>query len=249
MVGRFSLRQTSVMPFCWFHTKVLRVSKYALRRFVEFEEITGVHNAIKNEDGTKVRYSVWNTFRSKLAAVYFPPINQSEGVPLKIWDIKGKEWTFQFRFWPNNNSCMYVLEGVNPCIQNMQLEAGDTGCRKATVLADAPALPNPVNGGALTCTDNGNLPTNMTQEGTSNWDSVQSSEKKKTRNIGSKSKRLHMHSEDALELKFTWEEAQQYLHPPISKPTAVTIENCELEEYDAPPVFGNKTMFTSNADQ
>ncbi|KAJ0806412.1 putative DNA-binding pseudobarrel domain superfamily [Helianthus annuus] len=82
-----------------------------------------------------------------LVQAYFPPINQSEGVPLKIWDIKGKEWTFQFRFWPNNNNCMYVLEGVNPCIQNMQLEAGDTdpkdklviGCRKATVLADAPA--------------------------------------------------------------------------------------------------------------
>lgn len=34
---------------------------------------------------------------------------------------------FQFRFWPNNNSRMYVLEGVTPCIQSMQLQAGDTG--------------------------------------------------------------------------------------------------------------------------
>lgn len=58
---------------------------------------------------------------------YFPAINQSEGVPIKIQDVKGKEWTFQFRFWPNNNSRMYVLEGVTPCIQNMQLQAGDTG--------------------------------------------------------------------------------------------------------------------------
>lgn len=58
---------------------------------------------------------------------YFPPINQSEGLPIRIQDIKGKEWTFQFRFWPNNNSRMYVLEGVTPCIQNMQLQAGDTG--------------------------------------------------------------------------------------------------------------------------
>lgn len=41
-----------------------------------------------------------------------------------------------------------------------------------------------------------------------------------------------MHSEDALELKFTWEEAQEYLRPPISKPTVVMIENCELEEFD-----------------
>lgn len=58
---------------------------------------------------------------------YFPPINQSEGLPLKIQDVKGKEWSFQFRFWPNNNSRMYVLEGVTPCIQSMQLKAGDTG--------------------------------------------------------------------------------------------------------------------------
>ncbi|KAK1308039.1 hypothetical protein QJS10_CPA09g01408 [Acorus calamus] len=42
-------------------------------------------------------------------------------------DTKGKEWTCQFRFWPNNNSRMYVLEGVTPCMQSMQLEAGDTG--------------------------------------------------------------------------------------------------------------------------
>ncbi|XP_048490105.1 B3 domain-containing protein Os07g0679700 isoform X2 [Beta vulgaris subsp. vulgaris] len=60
------------------------------------------------------------------AEAYFPTINQSEGLPLKIQDIKGNEWTFQFRFWPNNNSRMYVLEGVTPCIQSMQLQAGDT---------------------------------------------------------------------------------------------------------------------------
>lgn len=58
---------------------------------------------------------------------YFPPISQPEGLPLKVQDSKGKEWIFQFRFWPNNNSRMYVLEGVTPCIQNMQLQAGDIG--------------------------------------------------------------------------------------------------------------------------
>lgn len=57
---------------------------------------------------------------------YFPHISQSEGVPLRVQDVKGKEWVFQFRFWPNNNSRMYVLEGVTPCIQSMQLQAGDT---------------------------------------------------------------------------------------------------------------------------
>ena len=58
-------------------------------------------------------------------------------------------------------------------------------------------------------------------------------EKKRTRNIGPKSKRLHMHSEDAMELRLTWEEAQDLLRPPPSvKPTIVTIEDHEFEEYD-----------------
>lgn len=58
-------------------------------------------------------------------------------------------------------------------------------------------------------------------------------EKKKTRNIGSKSKRLLMHSVDALELRLTWEEAQDLLRPPPSvRPSIVTIEDHEFEEYD-----------------
>ena len=64
--------------------------------------------------------------RFKPLQAYFPPVSQSEGIPLRIQDIKGREWTFQFRFWPNNNSRMYVLEGVTPCIHSMQLKAGDT---------------------------------------------------------------------------------------------------------------------------
>jgi hypothetical protein len=50
-----------------------------------------------------------------------------QALPLTVQDASGKEWQFQFRFWPNNNSRMYVLEGVTPCIQAMQLQAGDTG--------------------------------------------------------------------------------------------------------------------------
>ncbi|GKB27073.1 B3 domain-containing transcription repressor VAL1 isoform X1 [Tanacetum coccineum] len=196
------------------------------------------------------------------AEAYFPVINSSEGVPVKVRDVKGKEWTFQFRYWPNNNSRMYVLEGVFLCIQNMQMEAGDTvifsrlnpgdklvlGCRKAVVATHASAPPNPVNGDSLASEPA--LP-KIIDEGTSNLDSEQKSaiqEKKKTRNIGSKSKRLHMHSEDAMELKFTWEEAQEFLRPP-SNPTVVMIENCELEEYDEPPVFGKKTVFTTTASR
>ncbi|KAF2296919.1 hypothetical protein GH714_012408 [Hevea brasiliensis] len=69
-------------------------------------------------------------------------------------------------------------------------------------------------------------------------------EKKRNRNIGPKSKRLLMHREDALELRLTWEEAQDLLRPPPSvKPSIVTIEDHEFEEFDEPPVFGKRTIF------
>ena len=75
---------------------------------------------LRNPD---IDYCIFVTVRQ----AYFPPISQPEGLPLKVQDSKGKEWIFQFRFWPNNNSRMYVLEGVTPCIQSMQLQAGDIG--------------------------------------------------------------------------------------------------------------------------
>ncbi|RVW56502.1 B3 domain-containing protein [Vitis vinifera] len=201
------------------------------------------------------------------AEAYFPPISQSEGLPLRVQDAKGTEWTFQFRFWPNNNSRMYVLEGVTPCIQSMQLRAGDTvifsridpgnklviGCRKASNCVDVQdaqtsALSNgTIYGGSSFSSVTENL---STCAGKMNEDSPQQSllipEKKRTRNIGSKNKRLLMHSEDALELKITWQETQDILRPPPSvEPNIVTIEGYEIEEYTEPPVFGKRSIFTA----
>ncbi|XP_028056621.1 B3 domain-containing transcription repressor VAL1 isoform X1 [Camellia sinensis] len=199
------------------------------------------------------------------AEAYFPPISQSDGLPIRVQDIiKGREWTFQFRFWPNNNSRMYVLEGVTPCMQNMQLQAGDTvtfsridpggklvmGFRKSNFVdmqdGQTSALANGVpSGEGFVSGVNDNLPTHG---GRTNEDSPQQLrpilEKKRNRNIGSKSKRLLLHNEEAMELRLTWEEAQELLRPPPSaKPTVVMIDNHEFEEYDEPPVFGKKTTF------
>ena len=41
-----------------------------------------------------------------------------------------------------------------------------------------------------------------------------------------------MHSDDAMELRVTWEEAQELLRPPTNSPTIIKIEDCEFEEYD-----------------
>lgn len=63
-------------------------------------------------------------------------------------------------------------------------------------------------------------------------------EKKKTRNIGPKSKRLLIDSQDALELKLTWEEAQDLLRPPPAvQPSIVMIEDHVFEEYEVSSKF------------
>lgn len=50
---------------------------------------------------------------------------------------------------------------------------------------------------------------------------------------GSKNKRLRIENEDSIELKLTWEEAQELLHPPPNhKPSIVVIEGHEFEEYE-----------------
>ncbi|XP_060176334.1 B3 domain-containing transcription repressor VAL2-like isoform X1 [Lycium barbarum] len=239
------------------------------------------------------------------AEAYFPPISQPEGLPLRIQDVKGKEWVFQFRFWPNNNSRMYVLEGVTPCIQSMQLQAGDTvtfsrmdpegkllmGFRKAStvnstqenrlsaisksVFSTEPtsfsAMPEnlPLMSGysGLLQSFKGsressvNLSSKHFNSGDFSWylteknggrnadgafsPSMPVSERKRSRNIGSKSKRLLIDAHDALELKLSWEELQDMLRPPLTvQPTTVTIEDQEFEEYEQPPVLGKRSIFT-----
>ncbi|XP_071739674.1 B3 domain-containing protein Os07g0679700-like [Rutidosis leptorrhynchoides] len=215
------------------------------------------------------------------AEAYFPPISQPEGIPLRIQDVKGKEWLFQFRFWPNNNSRMYVLEGVTPCIQSMQLKAGDTvtfsrmepdgklliGSRKAVVNTPLQDPRMHTMGNVSNMSDYSNVLQSLKRNtdshidslsrnmnltiGDASWhakskvDSSFQPDKKRSRNIGSKSKRLLIESQDALDLKYTWEELQDMLLPPVTtQPSTVTIEEHEFEEYEEPPVFGKESIFT-----
>ncbi|CAN8315398.1 unnamed protein product [Cochlearia groenlandica] len=223
------------------------------------------------------------------AEAYFPHITQSEGIPLEIQDVKGKEWTFQFRYWPNNNSRMYVLEGVTPCIQSMMLQAGDTitfsrvdpgsklviGSRKSANTRDIQGsgltngvtfeetlpsgiieTPHSVNCSSCTSQvpkESNSLHEHLSLKQSETYESRMCDgtplvkEQKRTRTIGTKNKRLLLHSEESMELRLTWEEeAQDLLRPsPNAKPTIVVIEEHEFEEFDEPPVFGKRTIITS----
>ncbi|XP_020098986.1 B3 domain-containing protein Os07g0563300-like [Ananas comosus] len=56
---------------------------------------------------------------------------------------------------------------------------------------------------------------------------------RKGSSFGSKSKRLRIENEDSMELKLSWEEAQELLRPPPnSVPSVVVIEGHEFEKYE-----------------
>ncbi|KAL3627658.1 hypothetical protein CASFOL_029021 [Castilleja foliolosa] len=192
----------------------------------------------------------------KCAEAYFPQISQPEGLPLKVQDVKGKEWVFQFRFWPNNNSRMYVLEGISPCIQSMQLQAGDVvtfsrmdpegklvmGCRKA------PAISSSEQGDEVTNTTVGSDASNLRDVTVTNKtgdDKPITQSKRKCSNLGAKKKRLRIVNEDTMQLSLTWREAQALMRPPAKiVPSVFLVEGCEFEEFEgAAPVIGRPTIF------
>ncbi|XP_039114813.1 B3 domain-containing protein Os07g0563300-like [Dioscorea cayenensis subsp. rotundata] len=235
----------------------------------------------------------------KCAEAYFPPISQPEGLPLKVQDATGKEWVFQFRFWPNNNSRMYVLEGVTPCIQSMQLLAGDIvtfsridpegrlvmGFRKASSISTEQENQPNRNGNSFATPSDANNRNNAIetiantsmrpskgatepkisinaedQANQSNFDKVgfiqkdgpgskasPGPSKRKGSALGSKSKRLRIENEDSIELKLTWEEAQELLRPSANPASnVVVIDGHEIEEFEEAPVIGKPTFFSTD---
>ncbi|XP_020596220.1 B3 domain-containing protein Os07g0563300-like isoform X2 [Phalaenopsis equestris] len=234
----------------------------------------------------------------KCAEAYFPPISQPEGLPLKMQDASGKEWVFQFRFWPNNNSRMYVLEGVTPCIQSMQLQAGDTvsfsridpegklvmGFRKAANLSNNEqeiqavkdgndgSIPSDFKHTPVDClaivplrrhkgsTDSINQTNATDKSGLSKIDKTGFIQKdgcasmfhgalcrKKGSFLSSKSKRLRIESEESIELKLTWEEAQILLRPASNEAASVfSFEGHDFDEYEEAPVLGLPMYFAKN---
>ncbi|KAE8724237.1 HSI2-like 1 isoform 2 [Hibiscus syriacus] len=153
----------------------------------------------------------------KSAEAYFPPISQSEGLPLKVQNSKGKEWVFQFRFWPNNNSRMYVLEGVTPCLQDMQLQAGDIEAGGKLIMGFRKAAPTSTSEQADLAD-----PTSFSKFGKSGHIAKEPSgtkpavsRKRKNSSLGSKS-------------------------------NVVVIGGVEFEEYEDDPILGRPTIFASD---
>ncbi|CAI9111612.1 OLC1v1011872C1 [Oldenlandia corymbosa var. corymbosa] len=62
----------------------------------------------------------------KAAEEYLPALENKEGMSITMDDMDGKHvWRLRFRFWPNNNSRMYILENTGSLVKTHGLKHGD----------------------------------------------------------------------------------------------------------------------------
>lgn len=62
----------------------------------------------------------------KAAEAHLPALECKEGIPIRMEDLDGFHvWTFKYRYWPNNNSRMYVLENTGDFVNAHGLQLGD----------------------------------------------------------------------------------------------------------------------------
>jgi hypothetical protein len=60
-----------------------------------------------------------------IAEQYFPRLEQQNGIPVTAVDTRGREYTFKYRFWVNNQSRMYLLEGAGELHRAYKMNVGD----------------------------------------------------------------------------------------------------------------------------
>ncbi|GFH30155.1 TF-B3 domain-containing protein, partial [Haematococcus lacustris] len=86
--------------------------------------------------------------RVAIAEQYFPRLEQPSGLPVRAVDIRGHEYTFKFRFWINNQSRMYLLEGAGELHRQFHMSVGDVmvfaqRLDRTLVVAGRPATKDP----------------------------------------------------------------------------------------------------------
>ncbi|KFK28739.1 hypothetical protein AALP_AA7G040500 [Arabis alpina] len=196
------------------------------------------------------------------AEAYFPQVSDLKGVPLKVQDSMGREWTFRYHL---NNTRTYVLDGVAACLQSMQVQAGDTvifkrldperklimDFRKASVAQSSDQEIDSVNNISDTCTNEDTEPVDTQSPSKFKKSAKRTKEsrskKKNSNTIITRSKRQKVEKGDLIELKLTCKEAQGLLLPPPNfTPSIVTIEDTEFEEYEDAPIIGKPTVCTSD---
>ncbi|XVE84226.1 hypothetical protein DITRI_Ditri16bG0153600 [Diplodiscus trichospermus] len=78
---------------------------------------------LKNSDVSSLRRMV---LPKRAAEAHLPALESKEGILINMDDLDGLHvWSFKYRFWPNNNSRMYVLENTGEFVNTHGLQLGD----------------------------------------------------------------------------------------------------------------------------
>ncbi|XP_021756065.1 B3 domain-containing transcription factor FUS3-like [Chenopodium quinoa] len=78
---------------------------------------------LQNSDVSTLRRMV---LPKKAAESHLPHLETKEGIFISMDDMDGMHvWNFKYRFWPNNNSRMYVLENTGDFVTAHRLQVGD----------------------------------------------------------------------------------------------------------------------------
>ncbi|KAM6549507.1 hypothetical protein CsatB_021183 [Cannabis sativa] len=78
---------------------------------------------LRNSDVSSLRRMI---LPKKAAEAHLPVLESKEGIVINMDDLDGLHvWSFKYRFWPNNNSRMYVLENTGDFTNTHGLRLGD----------------------------------------------------------------------------------------------------------------------------
>ncbi|WCJ40220.1 B3 domain-containing transcription factor FUS3 [Euphorbia peplus] len=78
---------------------------------------------LKNSDVSSLKRMV---LPKKAAETHLPTLESKEGIFISMDDLDGLHvWSFKYRYWPNNNSRMYVLENTGEFVNTHGLQLGD----------------------------------------------------------------------------------------------------------------------------
>ncbi|XVF16123.1 hypothetical protein REPUB_Repub10bG0004200 [Reevesia pubescens] len=78
---------------------------------------------LKNSDVSSLRRMI---LPKRAAEAHLPMLESKEGILISMDDLDGLHvWSFKYRFWPNNNSRMYVLENTGEFVNTHGLKLGD----------------------------------------------------------------------------------------------------------------------------
>ncbi|GJV27313.1 B3 domain-containing protein-like protein [Tanacetum coccineum] len=200
----------------------------------------------------------------RCAEAHFPQITTSEGCHLVFQDMNGKDWVLHYRFWLNNNSRMYVLEGFAPFVRSMQLQAGDTvtfsrlepegklvmGFRKVSLASPWDLGDETTSTSHSTHEESKDSILFKSRNSEGIWSEADNipipAKRMKVDNTCADNKHLN-NEQEILQISVTLEQVQELLQPPLTNsPTVVVIEGFEFEDFQEAPIIGTPKNCSAN---